>query len=27
MPDDIVELIPVNEQDEAVFRAWEAGKG
>src|SRR5215471_20494749 len=27
MPDDIVELIPVNEQDEAVYRAWEAGKG
>lgn len=24
---DIVELIPVNEQDEAIFAAWEAGKG
>jgi hypothetical protein len=24
---DIVELIPASEQDEAVFRAWESGKG
>jgi hypothetical protein len=24
---DVVELIPVNEQDEAVFRRWEDGRG
>jgi len=24
---DVVELVPVNERDEAIFRAWESGKG